>query len=318
MAFKADDVVATDHLLVGKGFPLALGIKPKKINGAAYIEGPAVIGNFTIFPVPEANVMIGRCINPSALPPPASILKVTSRGLPPTPIDVMLGDPAGPVGIQAWCGPMPFYVQAATIDLITGNYSLFGSAIFRTGPSIDVGAKLFTGPAAEFSVNSKFDVAFTAAPVLGDAPYINPDTITYAGVTINQLQATKKSFDIPHPTKEGYRLRYVCLEGPSADVFYRGKLEGNTVIHLPEYWEKLVDPDSITVTLTPIGSYQELFVDRIENSKTIHIRNNASGIIKCHYIVYGERIDTTKNITEYKGTSKFDYPENNIEYSINR
>ena len=27
--------------------------------------------------------------------------------------------------------------------------------------------------------------------------------------------AAKKNFDIPHPTKEGYRLRHTCPEGPS-------------------------------------------------------------------------------------------------------
>ena len=42
-------------------------------------------------------------------------------------------------------------------------------------------------------------------------------------------------------------LRHVCIEGPSADVYYRGKLTDSNVIKLPEYWEGLIDIDNITV-----------------------------------------------------------------------
>ena len=43
-----------------------------------------------------------------------------------------------------------------------------------------------------------------------------------------------KSFDIEHPTKgKGWRLRYVCLEGPEAAVYYRGRLKESNVINLP-------------------------------------------------------------------------------------
>ena len=31
-----------------------------------------------------------------------------------------------------------------------------------------------------------------------------------------------KPFDMPHPSKEGYRLRHTCPEGPSNDVYFRG------------------------------------------------------------------------------------------------
>jgi hypothetical protein len=37
--------------------------------------------------------------------------------------------------------------------------------------------------------------------------------------------AAKKNFDIPHPTKPGYRLRHTCPEGPSNDVYVRGKVK---------------------------------------------------------------------------------------------
>ena len=128
---------------------------------------------------------------------------------------------------------------------------------------------------------------------------------------------SKKSFDIPHPTKEGYRLRYICLEGPEAEVYTRGKLINETIIELPEYWRELVDVETIGVTLTPIGSYQELFVEKIEWGTRITVKNNAGGAINCTYVAYGQRKDVTRNIPEYPGTTPNDYPGDNREYVIN-
>ena len=59
------------------------------------------------------------------------------------------------------------------------------------------------------------------------------------------LRATTKSFDIPHPTKEGMRLVYGVLEGPEHGVYHRGTVEGkgNILVELPEYWTKLVNEE---------------------------------------------------------------------------
>jgi hypothetical protein len=140
------------------------------------------------------------------------------------------------------------------------------------------------------------------------------------GPTITQINSdisSKKSFDIPHPTKENYRLRYICLEGPDAEVYLRGKIESSNVIELPDYWKNLVDVETIGVTLTPIGVYQELFVEKIEWGQRIIIKNNLGGPINCSYVVYGERKDVSKNIPEYPGSTPNDYPGDNREYVIN-
>lgn len=128
---------------------------------------------------------------------------------------------------------------------------------------------------------------------------------------------TKKAFDISHPSKENHRLRYICVEGPTADVYVRGKLKDKSVIELPEYWRELVDAETIDVVLTPIGSYQELFVERIDWGTKVIVKNNAGGPINCSYVVYGERKDVEKNISEYEGTSPNDYPGDNSQYAIN-
>ncbi len=126
----------------------------------------------------------------------------------------------------------------------------------------------------------------------------------------------KKNFDIPHPTKKDHRLRHVCVEGPTADVYIRGKLNDNSVIILPDYWKELVDLDGITVSLTPFGVYQELFVKSIENGRVI-VSNNAAGPVNCYYYIHGERKDCERNIAEYKGLTISDYPGDNKESIIN-
>lgn len=117
-----------------------------------------------------------------------------------------------------------------------------------------------------------------------------------------------KHFDIEHPTKKGHRLRHSCLEGPENAVYHRGKLVNNNTIELPEYWRGLVDPETITVNLTPYGCYQELFVKAIEWGSRVIIQNNSGGPINCSYLIHAERIDGEKLIVEYEGESPSDYP----------
>ena len=131
------------------------------------------------------------------------------------------------------------------------------------------------------------------------------------------LANSKKSFDIPHPSKEGHRLRYICLEGPEAEVYFRGKLTNKSIIELPEVWKGLVDPDTISVSLTAMDVYQELYVESVDWGSKINVKNNLSGPINCTYVVYGTRKDTSKNIPEYEGLTPADYPGDNSEYTIN-
>ena len=132
----------------------------------------------------------------------------------------------------------------------------------------------------------------------------------------SHVLSAKKNFDIPHPTKKGWRLRHTCLEGPENAVYARGRLTNSNVIELPEYWKGLVDPESITVTLTQISSSQDLMVDKIEWGSRIVVRSGTASNIDCYYLVHGTRIDGENLIVEYEGQSPTDYPGNNDEYSV--
>jgi hypothetical protein len=129
------------------------------------------------------------------------------------------------------------------------------------------------------------------------------------------ILSAKKNFDIPHPTREGWRLRHTCPEAPYNDVYIRGRITNSNEINLPEYWKKLVDETSITVNLTPIGAHQDVIVKGITKNKVL-LQSNGGLPIDCFYHIFAERKDGEKLIPEYSGESPADYPGNNDEYSV--
>jgi hypothetical protein len=108
-----------------------------------------------------------------------------------------------------------------------------------------------------------------------------------------EISATTKSFLINHPTKPGMKLRYGSLEGPENGVYVRGILSGKNTIELPEYWTNLVDYDSITVNLTPMSRFAQLYVEKIEDNR-VFVSDVAMNPIKCFFVVWAERIDIAK------------------------
>lgn len=117
---------------------------------------------------------------------------------------------------------------------------------------------------------------------------------------VGTLTATAKSFLIPHPdtSKFGWMLQHGNLEGPEHAVYYRGKISGSNRINLPPYWKFLVHAETISVTLTPIGSYQQLYITDV-NSQYVEIKENGDNYIDCYYMVYGERKDIDKLLVEH-------------------
>jgi hypothetical protein len=120
-------------------------------------------------------------------------------------------------------------------------------------------------------------------------------------VTANgDLSATSKSFLIPNKLKPGYMLRHGSLEGPEHGVYHRGKLNGLGIIELPEYWGWLVDEDTITVQITPIGQFQKYVIKSISTTQ-IEISNlDGTDNVNCFYIIHGERKDIDKMIVDEK------------------
>jgi len=120
------------------------------------------------------------------------------------------------------------------------------------------------------------------------------NTVLASVDAVGNFVAVTKSFDIEHPSDPDKRLRYGSLEGPEYGVYVRGRSQSNT-IHLPDYWVDLVDEDSITVQLTPMGRHQELYVDSIANNSII-----VAGVTgEYFYFIQAERKDIDKLEVEY-------------------
>ena len=318
---KCPDLFVGKQLFVGtytpdpKG-PIAIGVGPAAIRGGMYCAGPAVFGNATTYLGPEATLMVARNNNPDTLGLVPSIFKVSSRLQPPTPIDVVIGDLEGPVGILVnalvanvnvntvtnyvapitnWVGTVNYYGMKNKVgkEIQFGIKSLFGK-------KSQFGAKVTCGVDATFA--KKLDAGGSTAPVAVHPVHVGKST-------------GDKSFDIAHPTRKGKRVRHVCVEGPESAIYIRGKLDGSHIIDIPEYWQGLVDYDTITVSLTPFGKPDlSLHVKEITEDKII-LSSDHLMQVKCFYQVWANRIGP-ELIVEYEGESPADYPGDQSGHSI--
>lgn len=173
------------------------------------------------------------------------------------------------VGLTAGIVTSPLYTSSSTIALRPATNSVAG-VMFQNNASQSV--------MVIDTLNNRVGIGVT-----------NP---AYDLEIAGEISATTKSFLIDHPTKAGMKLRYGSLEGPENGVYVRGLLSGN-VIELPEYWTKLIDFDSITVDLTPMSRYAQLYVEKIEDNK-VYVADVCMNPIKCFFTVWAERIDIPK------------------------
>ena len=317
MTTKLPSSYVGKQLYVGTSFPdpkgpTALGIGPAAISGSAYIAGPAIVGNSLSFLGPEATLMVSRCLNPHALALVPSIFKVTSRFMPPTPIDVVLGDMEGPVGIMIHS--LSFTQLNDTFMTITTPILNINANEIHIGTKAETGAEVKTGVRAEIGASNNAGVeVVNAASVDNGVKRVNG--VLSAPIFVGHCVHHKK-FDIHHPNKKGWRLSHVCVEGPTADVYIRGKLDASHIIDITKYCQGFVDYDTITVNITPLGrNHTSLHVKEITDEKII-ISSDYLTHVKCFYQVYAERIDCEKNIPEYEGESPADYPGDLSQSSI--
>ena len=75
-------------------------------------------------------------------------------------------------------------------------------------------------------------------------------------------------------------------------VTYHGTMKDTTVINLPEEWTNKVDLETLSVTLTPIGSFQDLFVDSFKWGKQVIVKSQTAGHINCYYAVNATLLDS--------------------------
>jgi hypothetical protein len=299
MAFGADDLVANSQLYVGYGdAKKVLGVGAEKIRGSAFIQGPTIIGDPAAFDQVEATLMIGP-----------------ARGidLPQVPISPAGSEYRKQSGVALVDTTPPVYEDPETKELIPVGDPRYVPFILPAEIPEGIGGGIACEPLENLAL-----VVKGGAKIVEDF-HVAGNVVSSGEVTAacSVTLTSRKPFDIPHPSKEGWRLRHVCIEGPESGIYCRGRVKNKTEITLPNYWKGFVDIDSITVNLTPIGSHQDVIIKRWDEEK-IYLQSRGGMPIDCFYYICAERIDGEKLIVEYQGNSIDDYPGDNSIYSINK
>ncbi len=120
-----------------------------------------------------------------------------------------------------------------------------------------------------------------------------------------------KTFIIDHPNDSTKYLVHVCLEGPEAGVYYRGKGEitnnKSVTITLPEYVHNLASDFTIQLT----GIYD----DKIKVYNCSEVENNSFHVYgengEFYWLVHGKRhdinVEPDKESVTVKGTGPYLY-----------
>ena len=205
--------------------------------------------------------------------------------------------------------------SSANATLMVGREDTIGTdrSLWVKGNCYIQGDGEFTG--STLHINSELSTALninnvTTIDNVGDAIFARGTNGMTLSSRFSSADARPKPFDIEHPSRDGYRLRYACVEGPEVAVYYRGRVKNEKVIILPSYWKDFVYEDSISVQLQPIGAHQDVIVKRWDSEK-IYLQSRGGMPIDCFFHVYAERNDINPLITEYEGESCQDYPDPN-------
>ena len=280
------------------------------IPGTGFFNGGVMVGSPILQPIHTAALQISRpdpVSNPLAFKAP-SIVHI--RGLPPpasSPIDVVIGDPLGPVGITM-ATTIVLEINAVSKKTISPLDINIIALMKKLGVQVDTGATVETGAQAQAGAEARASVKAIAGALAVAGP------LTAASVSAGpHVLAAKKNFDIQHPSKEGWRLRHTCVEGPESAVYVRGKLDGEHIIKLPDYWKGLIDYDTISVHLTSFGRKDNLYVKDIQEDRIIIAGDHLTNV-KCFYQVWADRLGEL--IVEYEGNSPADYPGDQSDHSI--
>ena len=295
------------------------GTGEKAVCGTGHFNGGVLVGSGKFFPPihPTAALMVTRpSIDENPLATAPGLVHIRNSPLtPPLATDVVIGDPLGPVGVTMVCGTLTVE-YGVELDIGALKKSTIGLKK-NTGVKADTGAKTSTGvetqAGAEARAGAKSFAGFGAIFGGTKTPFV-------AGKIFTGRSMGNKPFDLAHPIQTGKRVRHICAEGPEPAIYIRGKLEGEHIIKLPDYWKGLVDYDTITVNLTPFGRRDNLYVKDIQEDRII-VAGDYLANVNCFYDVWVARWLNPDNHADklhvvYDGESLADYPGDNNHFSF--
>jgi hypothetical protein len=101
-----------------------------------------------------------------------------------------------------------------------------------------------------------------------------------------------KNFATLDPADSKKALYYTALEGPEAGTYFRGTaktVNGEVVIELPGYFARLTESERMTVQLTPVGTWGQIYVASKSPEKLVIKVAEGSKDLEFDYLVQGVR-----------------------------
>lgn len=144
-------------------------------------------------------------------------------------------------------------------------------------------------------------------------------TVQVKATSTGTFTAVVKNFKIQHPLYDDKYLVHSSLEGPSIDVFYRGKgktINGIAEIELPNYFEALTKEENRTIIITPIfnNNYENftLAVNKINNGKfnVFVLSNQPVSDQEFHWFVQATRKNAELEVEPSKTNDEIRIPNN--------
>ena len=229
-----------------------------------------------------------------------SLLSMRIRpGAPTSSLDI---DSDGDVGINE--------VSADTVLHVKSRGANDGISIERGGSAQDT----------EFKFLNEIDVAKWTFQMDGDLPedlfvfpgassqdlnlQVNAAGTAFGNVGIGTNNPTSrlhvngtftatgtKNFAMVDPDNPDHSIFYASLEGPEAGTYYRGTAKtvaGKAVIELPRFFAKVTEAKGLTVQLTPVGGWSQLYVEERSPERLV-VRVAEGGEVEFDYFVQGIR-----------------------------
>jgi hypothetical protein len=101
-----------------------------------------------------------------------------------------------------------------------------------------------------------------------------------------------KNFAMPDPANAKQAIYYTSLEGPEAGTYFRGSaktVDGEAVIELPGYFARITETERMTVQLTPVGDWGQLYVSQKSPERLVIKVANSGKDLQFDYLVQGVR-----------------------------
>ncbi len=189
----------------------------------------------------------------------------------------------------------------STTNLSAGvrGYSYNGAYIGSTSYSpAGVSGESGTGGLGVLGVSNSIGVVgsltdATTGAILAQAELgVKGGPTTYYGVysAVGDFGGTgAKYFVEPHTVDPSKVIRYIALEGPESGTYFRGRAStkgGVAVLEVPDHFRMVSDEEGMTVHVTPIGRFAEIWVESRDLSRIV-VRSERD--VDFDYVVYGVR-----------------------------